>query len=477
MTPTTPGAVDGSGEEPGSEVCASTGAVATRSPAVDSSRAAREARPPVWCVGMGRQTCDRPAWFRATIGTYAPEEVQSVVARASIVVLTLVLAVATAAAGQSPGPDWRATDLRPVEIEDVRLISMSPEGSLLVAARPAMGFLRGELCVYRVDTLREQACADLSLLEAGIRLEDVTWSPDGSMIAFGERTFLTFQDGDLWLMDTATGELTNLDDDGFSGTLPLLEPDPDEGLITVPVSPTFTPDGSAVTFSRSLVVDGQGSGNEIATVPVTGGEPERLLLVDAEQLGVVYAGIRWAPAGDVLFYSYHPYDLDDPRAGVWSVNADGSANHQVTGAADPESGGPAVLQVSAEGDRLLAYYPRVIRSRGPKDAYALVDLATGTEERLVAPHASERPVEFVTLASLSPDGTGVLEVIRGSDPDNQVLVRDVVTGELTSVVPEGLAVAGPIEYGLIPTWAPDGRVFITGAGALSQGTLLTIEKG
>jgi Tol biopolymer transport system component len=408
-----------------------------------------------------------------------------VVARASIIALALTFVAATGvgaqspgATGASPGAGWQATDLRSVDIDDIRLISMSPDGSLIVGARPAMNYFRGQLCVYRVDTLRQQACADLSGLDAGIRLEDVAWSPDGSMIAFSERSFITFKDGDLWLMDTATGGVTNLDDDGFSGNLPLLNRDVQPGTITVPVSPTFTPDGQAVTFSRSLIVDGERAGNEIATVPVAGGEPERLLVVDDEQMGVVYFGIRWAPAGDVLYYSVHPIDPNDLRTGIWAVDADGSGAHKVIGPPDDESGGPAMLQVSAEGDRLLVFYPRIMGSyAGGRDAYALVDPVSGTEERLSAPQTTEPAVAFVSLASLSPDGTGLLEVLRLTNPDNQVLVRDLATGAETPVVPEGLAVAGPIEYGLVPTWAPDGTVFITGGGALGQGTLLTILPG
>jgi hypothetical protein len=116
------------------------------------------------------------------------------------------------------------------------------------------------------------------------------------------------------------------------------------------------------------------------------------------------------------------------------------------------------------------------RFGGLRDGYALVDPMTGTQTRLVPPDAVDSEAAFLSLASLSPDGSGVLEVVRNISPEMQVFVRDLATGVDEPVVPGGLAVAGPTEYGLIPTWAPDGTVFITGGGALSQGTLLTITR-
>jgi Tol biopolymer transport system component len=389
------------------------------------------------------------------------------------------------AAAQSPAPSepasagtWTLLDQRPVEIEDTRVISMSPDGRLIVAAAPAFAYQRGQLCVYLVETLEQQACADLSGIQAGIRLEDVTWSPDGSKIAFGEEAFILFRDGDLWLMDTATGEVTNLDDDGFEGNLPLLRPDDASGMISIPVSPAFSPDGTMVAFSRSLVVDGERGGNEISVVPVAGGEPRRVVLIDEEAFGSAYFGIRWAPNGSQIYYSVHHPEVDDPRNGIWVVEATGRGPRLVIGSTDPEAGAPGVLQVSAGNDRLLAFYPLLAARYGvSREVYALVDPITGASEAIEPPGKPERPAEFVTLTGFSPDGSGLLEVIRNSDPDNQVFVRDLATNAVTPLVPDGLPAAGPITYGLTPTWAANGTAFITGGAALSRGTLLTIEGG
>ena len=125
----------------------------------------------------------------------------------SIVAPMLLCAAASAQAG-SPGEPVRLVSMRTIQIPDVRILSMSPEGSSIVGVRPMVGSRRdGKLCVFDTVTLAERSCAGLSRLDAGIRMEDVTWSPDG-LLAFGEEAFQVYLDGDLWLMDAATGKLT-----------------------------------------------------------------------------------------------------------------------------------------------------------------------------------------------------------------------------------------------------------------------------
>src|SRR5262249_37810201 len=96
----------------------------------------------------------------------------------------------------TPGPtaEIGVAGPRAIELPDTRIISLSPDGRWLVAAKPATGYQRGQLCVYDVETLAQRACGDLSGLDSGLRVEDVVWSPDSSRLAFAEEAFKVLKD-------------------------------------------------------------------------------------------------------------------------------------------------------------------------------------------------------------------------------------------------------------------------------------------
>src|SRR5262245_39100027 len=107
--------------------------------------------------------------------------------RIPLVLLVLALAVPAidAVAGQeTPSAGITVAEQRGIEIPDTRIISLSPDGTAIVAGKPSTGV--DHLCTYDVATLTERACADLSVLDSGLRIEDVVWSPDGSKVAFSE---------------------------------------------------------------------------------------------------------------------------------------------------------------------------------------------------------------------------------------------------------------------------------------------------
>ena len=373
------------------------------------------------------------------------------------------------AASPSPLP----VSLQAISIPDTRIISMSPDGRLLAAARPAARYLDGELCTYDVTTLAERACADLSGLRAGFDIGSLRWSPDGSRLVFAERVFDVLLDGDLWLMDAETGDLTNLDDDHADGRLlPRGPDDTPAGAFTLPVSPTFTPDGTAVTYSRSYLWGDWQTRNEIATVPVEGGEPQPLVAVSAEHMGVAAGGMAWSADGRTLYFtSVHPSELDE--AGIWAVDGDGTGLRRVIGVTDPDLGPPSVLQVSPRGDALLAFYLRAAASGWGPAAYAVVDPATGVATPLVVSGETLPPLAAVSWAGFSPDGSSIVET---TPLGHRVLLRSVDDATETPLVPEGLPNAGPIEWGLPPTWASNGTILLTGAGAFETATLLAMAR-
>ncbi|MBX3030726.1 MAG: PD40 domain-containing protein [Chloroflexi bacterium] len=376
-----------------------------------------------------------------------------------------------ATAAEPSATPTSGADVRHILIEDTRIVSMSPDGSAIVALRPAVGFRRGELCVFETDTLRQRSCADLSGLGAGIRLASIIWSPDGAHIAFVEEAFQLFIDGDLWLMDTATGTLTNLDDDGFEGRMGIGEQAPTEP-ITLPAAPVFTPDGSAVVYSRSYW-SADLRANDLAVVPVTGGPAERIVLVDAQAPGVVFEGIVVSPDGATVYFSRSAPGPGDRANGIWSVRLDGSWLRQVAGATDPGLGEPYVQSVSADGTTLLAWYPRAVRSSLDGDVLALIDVGSGSVTSL----GSDEPAPAtVQMAALSPTDDRVLLVTRRTTPDHQVWLLDPASGSREPVVPDGLFEAGPPDWSIIPTWATDGRVLVPGGAALSEASLLTIGE-
>jgi hypothetical protein len=81
------------------------------------------------------------------------------------------------------------------------------------------------------------------------------------------------------------------------------------------------------------------------------------------------------------------------------------------------------------------------------------------------------------MATFGPDGRWLLEVTVRTDPDHQVRLRDLTTGVLSSLVADGLPMAGPPQHGMMPTWATNGTALVTGGGDLSGATLLTLDGG
>ncbi|MEZ4505392.1 MAG: hypothetical protein R2848_05825 [Thermomicrobiales bacterium] len=184
------------------------------------------------------------------------------------------------------------------------------------------------------------------------RPEDVIWSPDGTRLAFTEMGYTLGTDSDLWLMDVATGELTNLTDDGFvddlfglGGELP--------ALVTVDASPAWTPDGQFISFARTNLVNGESTGTTLARIAAAGGSVEELARVSETEPGVVVHRSAWSPDGTTLYYSYSSASADDPRNGVWTYDPATGLTAPLATANWADRQTPALLQISPTGASLL----------------------------------------------------------------------------------------------------------------------------
>ena len=90
---------------------------------------------------------------------------------------------------------------------------------------------------------------------------------------------------------------------------------------------------------------------------------------------------------------------------------------------------------------------------------------------LVVSGETRAPLAAVSWAGFSPDGSSIVET---TPLEHRVLLRSVDDAAETPLVPEGLPNAGPIEWGLPPTWASNETILLTGAGAFETATLLAM---
>jgi len=213
--------------------------------------------------------------------------------RRSAVFAAAVL-VLSACAAEDDRPELVTTDVSSLRVtgerEQIEMFSasLSPDGKTLLYSG------QDGTCVRGVDGSNEY-CLDV---DTDLFADSAGWSPDSGKIALVDAFPIGFEP-DLWVLDVASGELTNLTDDGV---------ETDRSMAEVPagadvdVYPSWSADGKQIRFVRKESADAM----TLMSVPADGGEPTRLRSVDtkwAELLTVAWADdtIAWlsgSPNGD-----------------------------------------------------------------------------------------------------------------------------------------------------------------------------------
>ncbi len=357
-------------------------------------------------------------------------------------------------------------DIRSVEIPGFRILSLSPDGQWLAASAPEA------LCTFDVASLAERACGDLEGPNVALSEHDVVWAPDSSRLAFTEQSLTLNVDGDLWLMDATTGELTNVTDDGYEGTIAFLDRPPADGRIDVDLAPTWSPDGGAITISRSTMVDEAWTGTEIVNIDPDTGDVEPLTTVSTERF-VVHQGMEWAPDRQRLFYSVESFDVPSTEHGVWVFDPSTGRSSQLIGI-DPDFGSPAVIEVAATGDVGLIVYPRYvgIRPSDPDDWVMLADLSSGELTPIDPAGGTMDDDVVVRTATFAADGAEVLFATYDQEV-GRLLLHGLPEGKAAEVA-ASIDWAPTIRYpggGL--DWAGDGTVLA--ADGRDEGIVLHVD--
>jgi dipeptidyl aminopeptidase/acylaminoacyl peptidase len=395
------------------------------------------------------------------------------VCRFLLLALPLLFAAPISASGQAEvstpvsASAVRIEEKGPFKLPDgLRPLSLSPNGRWL-AASPGTG---KQLCAFAVDDLAAPpVCADRPDVRHDVW--NVTWSPDGSRLAFTEDFRLSYEESDLLVWDLATGDVTNLTDDGASGgVIDLPEGVPADGV------PTWSPDGTELAFARSVFQGGADyRGTAIYRIGEKGGTPELVYEVTPEREFVV-TGLRWSPDGTRLVFSVLGA-YDDPTNGLWTVGVEGDGAQQLLGR-EPELGNPSLAAVSPRGDLALVTYPEYyIANPFNRDSpYALANLTTGQATRLDALGSEAADHRYPEVVTFSPDGNMLLFAVRQPDPGapGTLVVRDI-DGASEHVLLDAVTFLRPwLDPGHGLAWAADGTVLLETSGPSGEGLLLLL---
>jgi Tol biopolymer transport system component len=377
-------------------------------------------------------------------------------------------------------PQWASAQSSDIEsyapTDATRLLLVSPDGTKVIGTPDLRG---DELCVYSVPAAEAIACTDLRARDIQLNITDLAWSPDSSTVVFAERPLITFIDGDLWTMDAATAELTNLTDDNFIGDLPFLKPDDTDQPVYADILPRFSPDGTAIAFTRSTFAGPDAlRPTDLMVLDLATGELREIARVTEDEPGVIYFGITWSPDGGTIYASIFHADQSNTDNGVWAFDvATGEGSHLAGATDDFEGATPAVMSASPRGDLLTVYYPAVLGQFGAKEsAFGLLSIETGEIAAIAAPESLAIPAApaSVLAPGFSPDGSSLLFLARGyGEISGALVVRNLESGEdQITELPDNLepTING---YGDGTVLGVDGRAFVL--TSLNAAVLVSVD--
>lgn len=360
--------------------------------------------------------------------------------------------------------DSNAGPVTPLQTDGGRIAGLSPNG-----ARIAVVTYGSSLCIFDAITLEETSCAPLDRLDSDPASDGIVWSPDSTRLAIAEIGLLLGKDGDLWVMDAASGDLTNLTDDGYSGYLPTVTSSDPAGEIFIDMSPAWTPDGQSITFSRSSWIDGSAAGTTIAQVPAAGGEVDILATVSETEPGVVRSRTAWSPDGTTFYFTREANNETTPTSnGIWSLTAATGEFLQVASGYDPALGVLSLLEVSPAGNQLLAWYPEAHgQFEVDSTLLRLIDVASGDVSTPIIPEDAPVSRPGMSMATFAPDGSGLLLLLPTLGASDQLWLATPADADPVLVLDE----LG-VDTGQTVDWANNGTVLV--GGLHGQGAVTSI---
>jgi hypothetical protein len=321
--------------------------------------------------------------------------------------------------------ELQVTDAR--EVEGARMLSVSPDGKWFLTEGD------DEVCYGNADTLEQVDCVPF---KAGLDTSGIAWSPDSTQAAFTENAYIYMIESDVWLLNLKSGDLKNLTNDGYEGSLLRAGEMAEErgGELYVDTSPAWSPDGRTLIFVRSLFSIQKGT--YIYSIPVDGGKPVKLVTISQETPFYVYRTPRWTDDGKKFVYTVMTPKKGERDNGIWIVEKDGKNPKQLLEESQ-QWGVPVLLDVSTRGDKALIGYLQAMQQYRQdvtnQSFIQILDLKTQELTPLLEASGSQPEFYSPVDATFSPDGSKILYFYRQLEGNEwRLAVRDV--GEINEEI-------------------------------------------
>lgn len=312
------------------------------------------------------------------------------VAGSSGSILALAGWVHATASDGSPTP---VAGLSPIDVGDVKLLSISPNGSTL------LGREGDSLVFLDANSFEVIAQSDISDVASQIDEESFTWSPDGSMVAFSLLTWVQFIDSDIFTIEVETGTLVNItDEDGDGEPDSLLNIENADDLL-LDLYPLWLDDERLMFYRyRGPIKSEKDDASTLVTATLDGSDIEPWANLTQNNINTVYAPLHILSDGSVL---------------VMADTLDGNSRPLI--ARIDEQGGSTVLEL---GDVSL---PRLLDAN---DSHCLV-LDTEKSEILYVPiDDPEAKQPIYDVLGFEPFKMAFYQPALGPEPGTLIAVQN-----------------------------------------------------
>jgi dipeptidyl aminopeptidase/acylaminoacyl peptidase len=389
-------------------------------------------------------------------------------------VVAIISNLLVASGRQSRAADPTPTPTVAIDYSDYRVLSTNeldllagPTSTHAQLAPSGDLFLYGnasELCLYTTDG-DKQRCTSIRDSRPRLRLDNdsVVWSPDSRRLAFTSQFLITLSNPGLWVMEVATGEITQvtgaeLRDFKVGGGA--------DGYFDL--SPQWLPDSETLLFLRYKVVNKVITGPYLTTLNIKTATIGERYNLNSPSISVYLMSLT--PDGNTVLFNNDGRG-DDAERGLWTYSFADNKVTQIATMPDRDRV-PIGFAYSTDG-RFIAWKDASGFTISPD----VTDPTSSPVQFKATGAATAMPLDgtrYVRTMGWSPTGSALVYAVYSPvSPEETGLYLSTTPGEAGTLLLAGNFVAPTSQQRQLFSWAANDTLLVADA---ERGPKLTIIK-